>query len=278
MTGLSRKEASGSGMITSIGTKRIVGQSLKNYFEWRIYNNLPLEQQDNRVQLVAYLGERAEYVRQATLNQNRNSLMIAYGIKLPLLRAELGTVLSRRSYTHAEVESVIQHQTHKNSLATLISLYAGLRAHELATLRRLDELPPSPHREWDARLFAGLEGVAFFVVVGKGGLRRRVAVPLNLVNLLEARRLSQPQRVTDRGIFYQRYYDVGFGQAFSQSFSAASKKAMGFSRGAHGLRHSYTKNRTRTLRSLGFSQIAAQRIVSQELGHFRPDITLAYYR
>jgi len=265
-------------MITSLGTKRIVAQCVKNYVDWRIYNNLPPEQQDNRVQLVAYLSERAEFVRQATLNQNRNALMIAFGIKLPALRALVDTVLSRRSYTNSEVERVIQYQTPKNCLATLISLYAGVRAHELATLRRIDELPPSSHREWDAQLFFGLEGVAHYVVAGKGGLRRRVAIPTTLVNVLEPRRLTLPQRVTDRGIYYQRCYDLGFGQAFSQSFSAASKKALGFSHGAHGLRHSYAKNRTRTLRALGLPQETAQRIVSQELGHFRPDITLAYYR
>jgi len=228
--------------------------------------------------LIIYLEERAEVRRQATLNQIRNALTTAFKIKLPMVRAQVESLRSRRSYTNAEVERVIQHQTLKNSLATRLALQAGLRAHELATLRRLDELQPSSHRTWDERLFAGLEDVVIYVVVGKGGLRRKVPIPSALAVLLEARRLSLPQLVWDRGIKYELCYDVGFGQAFSQSFSAASKNALGLSRGAHGLRHSYAKNRTLTLRSIFGSQDIAQRIVSQELGHFRPDITLAYYR
>ena len=129
-----------------------------------------------------------------------------------------------------------------------------------------------------SRRFAGLDNVEIYIVTGKGGLRRQVALPDTLAKELECRRLETPERGVDREIFYDRYYDIGFGQAFSQSFTEASKAGLGFSHGAHGLRHAYAKTRTKTLRDLGFDLEQAQLIVSQELGHFRPSITIAYYR
>ena len=276
--GLPRKKATKAGKISSVGTKRIVEQHLKIYLDWRANNGLQLAQQDNRLQLCAYLEERAEVVRQATQNQSRNALQLAFGIRLPILHSQVETIRSRRSYTADEIARVIQHQSERNALATVIALGAGLRAHELATLRKADELSPSSHREWDPRRFLGLPDFRLYVVVGKGGLRRQVAIPKQLAEMLEQHRLPAPRTVNDRGIFYDLVYDIGFGQAFSQSFADASKAALGFSRGAHGLRHGYTKSRTNDLRRLGLTFAEAQSVVSQELGHFRPSITLAYYR
>ncbi|WP_162888678.1 site-specific integrase [Dechloromonas sp. HYN0024] len=173
---------------------------------------------------------------------------------------------------------MIRHQTEKNALSTVVAFSAGLRAHELATIRRANEIQPSPHRQWDSRRFNGQDNVQKYIVIGKGGLRREVALAKNLAEMLEFRRLEVPNKVVDREIFYNQYYDIGFGQAFSQSFTNASKTALGFSHGAHGLRHSYAKSRTKILCKLGLSFEEAQKVLSQELGHFRPDITLAYYR
>jgi hypothetical protein len=44
----------------------------------------------------------------------------------------------------------------------------------------------------------------------------------------------------------------------------------------HGLRHSFAQNRMRTLVRLGYCYDTALEIVSQEMGHFRPDITIVY--
>ncbi len=275
---LPRKIATSAGMITSLGTKRIVEQCAKIYLEWRSYNELPLGQQDNLIQLCAFLEERSEIVQQATLSQSRNSLQLLYGIKLPVIHSQIQTCRVRRSYEANEIAQVITHQSEKNALTTVIAYAAGLRAHEPATIRRLDELQPSSNREWDSRRFLGLGEIAMYIVTGKGGLRRQIALPQDLADMLERRRLKSPEQVVDRGIFYNRYYDIGFGQAFSQSFTDASKAGLRFSRGAHGLRHTYAKIRTQTLRALGLTLEQAQLIVSQELGHFRPSITIAYYR
>ena len=89
--GKSRKKATKLGKIASVGTKRNAAQCLKNYFEWLYFNGLSVEQQDNRIQLVTYLQERAEGVTQPTLNQIRNMLQLVFRIKLPIVRSQLDT-------------------------------------------------------------------------------------------------------------------------------------------------------------------------------------------
>lgn len=82
----------------------------------------------------------------------------------------------------------------------------------------------------------------------------------------------------DRGILYQQRYAIGGGQALSQSFSTASRAALGFSNGIHGVRHSYAQQRHYEAQLLLGDPERALRVVSQELGHFRPQITEVYLR
>lgn len=107
---------------------------------------------------------------------------------------------------------------------------------------------------------------------------REVLIPHELSERLEALRLETPQRVTDRGIFYQSHYDIGGGQRWSNSFSAAADRALGWSTGAHGLRHSYAQDRMIELQNRGLTRNQALETVSQEMGHFRPEITETYLR
>lgn len=113
---------------------------------------------------------------------------------------------------------------------------------------------------------------------GKGGLIRHVLIPNKLVEQLEKRRLDNPVTITDRRINYLQRYDIGAGKRWSDSFSKASKRALFFSTGAHGLRHSYAQERMSELIALGLSRSVALETVSQEMGHFRPDITEIYLR
>ena len=84
--------------------------------------------------------------------------------------------------------------------------------------------------------------------------------------------------MTDRGIRYTQHYDLGGGLAWSRSFSAASKRALGWSTGGHGLRHSYAQERIEDLQRDGHTYDSALGLVSQEMGHFRGDITEVYLR
>ncbi|MCY1304118.1 hypothetical protein D9M70_538630 [compost metagenome] len=103
-------------------------------------------------------------------------------------------------------------------------------------------------------------------------------VPQHLAERLEALRLDGPRRITDRGVHYQQHYDLAGGHCWSSSYSAASSRALGWSAGAHGLRHSYAQQRMAELQRWGLSRPNALETVSQELGHFRPEITEVYLR
>jgi integrase len=173
---------------------------------------------------------------------------------------------------------VASAQQGPNRLATEIAAAAGLRAHELFTLRPLNERRASAHRTWSADRFVGMRNVTRYTVVGKGGLIREVAIPVALVERLEKMRLPEPRQITDRSVHYETRYDLRGGHAWSQSYSDAAIRVLGWSTGAHGIRHTYAQSRLDTIQSLSYDYEEALEIVSQELGHFRPNITEVYLR
>ena len=163
-------------------------------------------------------------------------------------------------------------------MATEIAHAAGLRASELLTLQRIEERAPSdrPARE---EKFTGRAPGERYTVHGKGGLIREVRLPSELAARLEARRLDTPVRIDDRGVFRDSRYDIAGGHAWSRSFSAASDRVLGWSAGAHGMRHSYAQERYGELQvRQGLSPHDAKETLSQELGHFRAEITECYLR
>ena len=168
------------------------------------------------------------------------------------------------------------HQTPKHALSTRVTHATGLRAHELLTLRRINEQPANK-RKWSKNKYIGREHYAEYSVVGKGGLIREVRLPPELAKELESYRRN-PIQITDRGIYYQSYYDIGGGNNWSSSFTRASKRSLGWSRGAHGTRHTYAQKRVSELQSKGLSFEDSLSAVSSELGHMRADITRVYLR
>ncbi|MXY17198.1 MAG: site-specific integrase [Acidobacteria bacterium] len=229
-----------------------------------------------------YLRGRAADLGQKALDMQRQALQAALahvtrrlpeGERLTVVRSLKPHVRKGRAYTPRQVRMVAAAQRPRNGLATLIAYAAGLRAHELLTLGRPDEQPPDPR---PARLekFDGRPGTDY-TVAGKGGLVRVVRIPDDLARRLEERRTDEPARVTDRGVHYRPRYDVGGGTAWTVSFSAAAKRALGWSAGAHGVRYSYAQERMRELQRI-LVRADALEVVSQELGHFRPEITEHY--
>ena len=215
---------------------------------------------------------------QRYIDSSKRALNITFSVKLSRVESEVPIILKSRSYSFIEMDKVLKFQTPKNRIATELCFAAGLRAHETLTLRRGEEMAPSSHRTWDQGRFTALENYKLYTVEGKGGLRRNVAIPFELAERLERLRLAAPIKYEDRGIFYKPVYDIGGGQALSQSFSTASTKALGFSNGFHGLRHSYSKRRLAELINFGLDTEHAMKILSEELGHFRIEIVLAYLR
>ena len=232
----------------------------------------------------AYLRSRAADLGQKALDGQRLALqkhlvhvrgLLPVGSRLDVVHSLKPTCREGRAYARHQVPMVAACQNERNALATLVAYAAGLRAHELLTLARPTERPPDV-RPARPEKFDGRPGNNY-TVVGKGGLVRLVRVPDDLAARLEERRLDEPVRVTDREIRYLSRYDIGGGEAWSRSFSRASTSALGWSRGAHGLRHSFAQERMAELQR-GLRYDDALEVVSQELGHFRPGITREYLR
>jgi integrase len=226
-----------------------------------------------------YLNDRAaQGIGQKQLDADRNALEFITGKGSLERETALAKADSHsRAYTSAQIQQIAAHQGAKNALATELAWRAGLRAHELLTLQRSGEAKTSTHRQWSQERFLGREGERY-IVTGKGGLRREVMIPRDLAARLEAHRLGSAQAVTDRGITYRQHYNLGGGNAWSKSFGEASTRALGWSHGAHGLRHSYAQERMAELQGEGKPYNQAREILSQELGHFRGDIVEVYLR
>jgi integrase len=267
--------------IKSVGTVRNYEQALSQFGTWLASQGLHIKD-IGKDEAINYLEQRAEEVGQKTLDLDRQAIQAALmhtgaiQERLAVIKSEHQQVLEARAYTPEQVSMVAERQSEKHALATEIAHAAGLRAHELITLAPASERPADIRPALESK-FEGREGV-LYTVHGKGGLVREVLIPKNLADRLEARRLDEPKLVTDRNVFYEQRYDIGAGNLFSASFSRASDRALDWSTGAHGLRHSYAIERMDELQSRGYDRDTALETVSQEMGHFRPDITEIYLR
>jgi len=278
--------------VQGLGTERISRQVMGQYAEWLHQERRGDLRTATREAATHYLEQRAEAVSQSTLNQERQALdrlqrhLHGPGTEaLPRVRSELETIKTGRAYTAGQLAAICSAQTPRNALMTELSARTSIRAHESYSLRRASsgEQPASSHRTWSADRFKGANGSRpdgeLYTVKGKGGLVRQVLIPRDLATRLEEGfRLAIPELVRDRGIFYVKNYGVGGGQAWSQSFSAASKRVLNFSAGGHGCRHSYAQNRLAELQAAGWEYRAARLVVSQEMGHFRESVIDAYLR
>ena len=275
--GQGRHDNQNDGRIHSLGTARSYEQALKGFAEYIQANQLGDLASVTVEEALQYLEERAEEVAQKTLDLDRQAIQMHLGVQLDVVKSEVETRLSTRSYTPEQVARVAAAQSERNSLATQLAYDAGLRAHELLTIQPADERSASAHRQWSDDRFTGRSGVRY-TVEGKGGLVREVLVSDHLAAQLEEKRFAEPHQVSDRGVHYMQHYDIGGGRSWSQSFSAASRRALGFSNGAHGLRHGYVQGRMKELQSAGMRYVEAKGAVAQEVGHFAQKTTGAYLR
>ena len=267
-----------TGKINSLATFRTYSQALGQAGKWMRQNyNLLFIGKMTPEMAASYLAyRRSEDIGQKQLDNDRVSMQFLVGA-LDRVKSLKDEEPRSRAYSLGEVERIANRQEPHNALATRIAYDAGLRAHELQTLRRADEASPSPHREWRLDRFLGRPGERY-VVTGKGGLSREVLLSHGLSEALEARRVSEPDQVHDRQIHYASYYRIGGGQSWSQSFSDVSQTELGESRGGHGLRHGFAQVRFAALKERGLPDRDAKQILAQELGHFRPEIVDVYLR
>jgi len=226
-----------------------------------------------------YIKSQVNKIAARSLENQRTLLQRIVDIYEPGKRVEIkGNLTPRkwvdRAYTYEQVTTLMSHQKERMRLSTAIAYSAGLRAQELLTIRRIDEAVPSEERVWLEDRFKGLEGVKY-IVKGKGGLCREVLLPYKLSQLLETKRLPEPRIIEDRKVKIMTYYDLTGGKKFSDAFSQLSKSVFGWSHGAHGLRYSYAQERmNHTISQESYD--SRKEMVSQELGHFRKEITTHY--
>ena len=273
-----------------VGTDRNNFESLVQLAEYaNSYLNCSLKDVTQE-QALQYLSDRSVDHSQSSLNKDTLAFQrmfqgakvsdpLSKNDRLPKIKSEMEQNNNSRCYTQRQIEIVQQHQTDKFALATQLAASAGLRAHELLTLQRIDERSPSERDKYlEAKelKFKGMDGEKY-TVEGKGGLIREIVIPSHLAEKLEQHRLDQPKHVIDREIYYQSKYDIPGGQRWSNSFTRAAERSLGWTTGAHGLRHTYAQERMSELQNTETYKLALA-IVSQELGHFRPDITLVYLR
>lgn len=276
------KPASESSFIHSLGTQRVYAVSLGLLGRWMRDRRMGTDlRQLTEDQALQWLCERSEEVGQKCLDNDRIAISKTLGFSLPRIPSnhddERRLAEQSRAYTAVQIARIQDHQSERNRFATQVIASAGLRAHETLTLRPALARPATSDREWSSERFLGLSGQRY-TVVGKGGLIREVLIPHALAVHLESHRLLRPVTVRDRQINYLVHYDIAGGNAWSKSFSQASERAFGYSHGGHGLRHSYAQARMAELQGRGLAFDSALAIVSQELGHFRPDITEVYLR
>lgn len=273
-------------VLKALGTVRNYEQALKTCCDYLKENKLGGLRDLTPEKANTYLNIRSEQMSQKTIDMDRQAIQsmmqhvthqISITEKLDVVESQRDEILNSRSYTQEQVNAIIEHQTERHALSTEICHTAGLRAHELLTLRPSGEINPSDRPAHQNKFSQMPTLTRTYTVNGKGGLIREVQIPQSLAEKLETRRLESPAHVVDRGIFYQSHYDISGGHKFSDAFSKASQRALGYSNGAHGLRHSYAQNRYEQLANY-YSRKSVMTIVSQELGHFRSEVVSFYLR
>ncbi len=226
-----------------------------------------------------YLSIRAEKVCDKTLQNERRVLERIVYLHEPEKKLLIDVDLPprewvNRAYTHEQIYQLMSRQSEANQLATALCFTAGLRAQELLTLQRFDEATVSKDRQWRDDLFIGSEGEKY-IVKGKGGLYRAVMIPHCLAKRLEQYRLETPRKIKDRKCTIVNRYDITGGKKFTNAFSQLSKRIFGWSHGAHGLRYAYAQQRlNHSIPDRSYDE--KLEIISQELGHFRKQITPHY--
>jgi integrase len=261
--------------VRSVATERAYRQVAVQYLRWLRDQRISLETVHTRGMLLEFLDDHAESHGQKAVDQARQALQKIFAVSLPPVESLIEIVVRDRAYSFDELARVIKRQTSRNQLASLLCFDAGLRAHECITLARRSSGSPSLHRDWSPNRFAGRDDVVIYLVTGKGGLTREVALSRELSDAVIEQERAGPIAVRDREVNYVSSFDIGGGQALSASFSRGSELELGWSRGLHGLRHSFARHRLATLRTL-FPQREALLVLSQELGHFRPAVSLTY--
>ncbi|GAB3628084.1 hypothetical protein PTE30175_02536 [Pandoraea terrae] len=263
-------------LIRSRQTAVVYEDCVSNFLAFRSTGKVPAEGPFLRAEADEFLFLNSLVWQQKTLDQHRQALNKVLCIELPRYRASVPTFVRSRAYTNDEINLIVSQMSQRHALSARLISATGMRAFELLSLSDVDKCSPSPDRPWRSDLFSGLTNFVRCTTVGKGGLARSVAIPKVMYEEINQLRFVWPTIVSDRRKSYTPTFDLAAGQALSLAFTRASQKALGFSFGIHGLRHSYVQRRLNELQGQGFTFLESLEVCAQEVGHFRKDITLHY--
>jgi len=147
-----------------------------------------------------------------------------------------------RSYTKDEIEAIISHCSHKVGIGITLSWKIGLRAKEVINLR-------VEHVDLEREELIFTEKTAKGVT--KGGRYRLIPIPSDFVNVLTS-------IVTNKGI-EELVLGLTNESTLRDGLSRACKKAGIKSRGIHGFRHTYARNRLNDLlNEKGISEVGGK--------------------
>lgn len=269
-------KASEEKFIASISTEHTYRSKIAVFVAWLQLNKIDVKLVTSAV-AQEFLELKALSVTQKTVDCYRQAIRMVFDLELSYAVSKRETCLEPRAYSREQVALLAAHASPSLALSIRISAWAGLRAVELDTIARADEMQEDK-RAWLPDRFFGREGEVRYVVVGKGGLRRTVLLPPELAKALESQRLPKAIIKRSRCINYRKRYALVGGHMFSQQFTRLSNRVLGWSNGAHGLRHAFAQNRMRFLQAAGFDYEDALLILSQEVGHFSTANTVSYLR
>jgi len=278
--GMSRKEARTYEFapVVSIATERITRGVITRVVRWLRTDRNKDWHQAIGADFTDYLIERSGCVKQATLDVDRLAIERVTRKKVEFAVSTVPTIQVPRAYSNLQIEVLSEVAEPRLALSLRICGDSGVRAEELLTLGPTTAIHEDT-RPWVPDRFAGRSGAfEIFCVVGKGGLKRRVAVRQCLAVEIKSAQLASPRIYVDRELRLKQYFDLLGGQNFSQAFSSLSMRALGFSNGGHGLRYSFAQRRLHELQLAGLSWDLSLDVLTQELGHFSQTNTLTYLR
>lgn len=226
-----------------------------------------------------YLEAISKIKSQSTVSLARQAINLHLHPSSPIsfVKSQIPNKCENRAYSDQQIAFLRQEAEPDLALAIGLSDAAGLRGMELFTLADQSNLTAS-ERDYHPHRFAGRADDVPLLVHGKGRLIREVRLPPELAAELRKLARAEPQKISHRGAHLQSHFQLVAGQTFSQRFTDLSLKVLGFSNGAHGLRHSFAQRRRNELLCLGYPLEEAIQILSNELGHFSVKNTLAYLR
>jgi len=271
--------------IRSVATANQYEGIFKRFSEWRAEQGIKTKLSEATVpQAEKFLRDLKPVIMQKNLSNHRNALQMHLRNVRAESHAKNPINLHRHQSTKGEPSTTpraLNREQVKRIIATAPQLetkVAIVRTHELITLATFEERPVTYRSEkWHPERFSGgRENWHRYSVIGKGNLPREVRVSPETHKQLETLRFGTPQPRTDRKIDYTQRYDLTSGQNLSERFKELAIKANGFNTGAHGLRHSFAQNRRVELMADGRTEKEADKILTQEVGHWSTS-NLKYY-